>query len=375
MLTPKQISFLREELKTAKNPLFIHDDDADGLASFLLLYKLNREGRNFILKTTSKLDASFVEKAKNYDPDKIFILDVPVVEQEFIDQIKMPVFWLDHHQPLERGNIYYCNPRLKEPQLYEPTTIMAWQVSQQPEDLWIAVVGCLGDYYLPDFLDQFIQGYPQWIARKGELSQIAFGEPVHKLVRLFNFLLKGPTSEIRKSVKVLSRINSPDEIFSQETSQGRFLYKRFTKIDEKYESLLEEAKKRASRSKLFIFYYTEQQWSFTASLANELSYLYPGKVIIIARKKSEEMKCSLRARENISIPLEKALAGIDGYGGGHEMACGAVIKEHDWERFLENFKRELRKEELRKRELENRKSETGESMKKEYSEEELRKEK
>ncbi len=342
MLTPKQIAFLQEELKSAKNPLFIHDDDADGLASFLLLYKINREGRNFILKTVPKLDASFVEKAMNYDPDKIFILDVPFVEQEFIDQIKKPVFWLDHHQPQERQNVHYYNPRLKDSAIYLPTTQMAWQVSQQKEDLWIAAVGCLGDYYLPDFIDQFISEYPHWISRKRGLPEMIFEEPVNKLIRLFNFLLKGPTSEVRKSIRVLLKIKSPDEIFQQTSPKGKFLYKRFVKVNEKYEELLREAKKQATRSKIFTFYYTEQQWSFTANLANELSFFYPQKVIIIVRKKSGEMKCSLRARENISRPLEKALVGIEGYGGGHEQACGAVVKEHDWERFLENFRREIK---------------------------------
>lgn len=341
MLTDKQIAFLREELKTAKNPLFIHDDDADGLASFLLLYKINKEGKNFILKTIPKIDATFVEKVKNYDPDKIFILDVPIVEQEFIDQVKRPIFWLDHHQPLDRQKVHYFNPRINDPSAYIATSMLAWQVSQQPEDMWIAAVGCLGDYYQPDFIDDFIKLSPQWISKKGELSEMIFKEPINNLVRLFNFLLKGPTSEVRKSIRVLSRIKSPDEIFNQETPKGKFLYKRFEKINEKYEHLLEEAKKKVTRSKLFIFYYDEQQWSFTANLANELSSMYPKKVIIIARKKSGEMKCSLRSRANISGSLERALVGIEGYGGGHENACGAVVKEHDWERFLENFGREL----------------------------------
>jgi len=39
--------------------------------------------------------------------------------------------------------------------------------------------------------------------------------------------------------------------------------------------------------------------------------------------------------------LEKALVGIDGYGGGHEHACGAAIKKHDFKKFIENIEAQL----------------------------------
>ena len=48
MLTPKQVALLRKELETAQRPLFFYDDDPDGLTSFLLVYKVYREGRGEI---------------------------------------------------------------------------------------------------------------------------------------------------------------------------------------------------------------------------------------------------------------------------------------------------------------------------------------
>ena len=93
---------------------------------------------------------------------------------------------------------------------------------------------------------------------------------------------------------------------------------------------------------MLLFFYSENKWSFTADLANELTNLYPKKVIIIARNKSGEMKCSLRAKFPIRGALEKTLVGVEGYGGGHENACGAVIKEDSWNKFLKDFKREIK---------------------------------
>jgi len=342
MLNKKEVEYLRKELATAKNPFIFYDDDPDGLCSFLLLYRIHREGKGIIVKSAPKLDERFVRKVKELNPDKIFVLDVPIVMQEFIDQANKPIFWIDHHQPLERTKIHYYNPRIKDSKIYLPTTRMIYQLNERKEDLWIAMVGCLGDYHLPDFVDEFSEKYPKLVSEKKDLPNLIYKSPIGKLVRIFDFLLKGPSYDVHKSIKILTRIKYPEEILQQETAQGKFLYKRFEKINMKYEALISEAKKQVTKSKLLLFYYNEKQWSFTASLANELSTLYPQKVILIARNKSGEMKCSLRAKTPISGALEKALVGINGYGGGHENACGAVINEENWDLFLENFKTELK---------------------------------
>ncbi|MBU1623100.1 MAG: DHH family phosphoesterase [Nanoarchaeota archaeon] len=339
MLTPKQVKFIQDELASAKNPLFIYDDDPDGLCSFILFYKVHREGKGIIVKSAPNVDLKFMRKVEELNPDKIFVLDVPMMEQDFVDQAKRPVFWIDHHQPQQLKKVHYYNPKIKDPSAYIPTSRMAFQIN--PQELWIATVGCIADYHMPDFIEQFIEQYPQLLDEKCDLPTALYKKPIGKLVRIFSFLLKGPLYDVRKSVKILTRLKSPDEIMEQKTSQGRYLYKRFEMINQRYEPLLKQAKKHVNRSKILLFPYSESHWSFTADLSNELSCTYPQKVIIIARKKGGEMKCSLRAKVQIDQALEKALVGISGYGGGHPNACGAVIKEEDWKQFLVNFKREL----------------------------------
>ena len=117
---------------------------------------------------------------------------------------------------------------------------------------------------------------------------------------------------------------------------------RFEKINQMYEEILKQAKKGITKSKVLLFSYPSTKWSFTANLANELIANYPKKVVIIARKNSGEMKCSLRAQFKIVDALEKSLVGLNGHGGGHPNACGAVIKEEDWETFLKKFKEEVK---------------------------------
>src|SRR3989338_3246209 len=227
MLTEKQIAFLREELQNAKNPLFIHDDDADGLCSYLLLYKIHKEGKESILKSSSTLKADHMKRVDEFNPDKIFILDIPVVEQEFNDQANRPIVWIDHHQPLDLKKVHYFNPRIKEPDAYVPTTYMAWQVSQNKDDMWIAAEGGLADHALPDFLPEFKERYPHLLSKGKDINDIVYHEPVGILVKMIFFLLKGPTSEVRNSIKALLKIQSPDEILEQKSPTGKFLYKRF----------------------------------------------------------------------------------------------------------------------------------------------------
>lgn len=342
MLSTTQINQLQEELETAKNPLFLYDSDADGLCSFLLLYRRHREGKGIRISSTSKIDEQLVRKVEEIRPDKIFILDIPIVDQQFVDAVKIPIFWIDHHQPQQIKNVHYFNPRLKNPDAYIPTTRMAYQVSQNPADLWIAAAGCLADWHMPDFIESFIEQYPEFLPHKTDLATTLYEHQVGKLVKLFFFLQKGPSNEVRKSIQILSKIKSPQEIFHEESAAGKFLHRRFEKINLKYEEVLTEAKKKITKSKIVLFTYNSTQWSFTANIANELSATYPKKVIIIAREKSGEMKCSLRAQFPVAEALEKALVGIEGYGGGHPNACGAVIKTEDWARFLQNLKGELK---------------------------------
>ena len=342
MLTAQEVEFLQKELEKAKNPLFIYDGDADGLCSFLLLYRKFKKGKGFIVKTSSTVDVSVMRKVDEVNPDIIIVLDMPLMQQEFVDKAKRPIFWIDHHPVQKLQQVHYYNPRLKDALAYIPTTRMAYQVSNDPQDLWIATIGCLADWHMPDFVEEFIQQYPQLLQEKKDLADAIYKNPVGQLIKMVFFLLKGKHQDAVKCINILTRITSPQEILQQETAQGKLLWKRFQYINEKYNALLIKAKEGITRDKLISFAYEDNQWSFTSELSNELSALYPKKFVLVFRRKGTEVKCSLRGKTPVLPALEKALVGIDGHGGGHPQACGIVVKEHDWERFLNNLKEELK---------------------------------
>lgn len=341
-LSKKQIQELRNELDHSYNPLYFFDDDPDGLCSFLLFYRYVREGHGVVVKARPILDKQFLRKVKEYGPDKIFVLDKPDISQEFIDKAKTKIVWLDHHGLKQRNNVNYFNPMQDEGD-NRPTSYWAYKVVEQ--DLWIAMVGIIGDWFLPDFADEFAEKYPDLLPKGIKTPDEALYETrLGELIRIFSFVLKGKTSKVKKCMKVLTRIDSPCEILEQKTAQGKYIYKQFQKLYKPYNKMLNSALKNAKvMDNLFVYTYNSRKVCFTGDLSNEILHKNKDKIIIIGRSKGGEMKCSLRsATKKIRPILKKALEGIEGYGGGHEFACGCCIKLDDWERFLEQFKNAIK---------------------------------
>ena len=340
MLAKKEIERIREELQHCKRPLYFFHDDADGLASFLLLYRFVKEGHGIIIKTAPRIGEAFARKVEEYQADKVFILDIALVDQEFIDAAKVPVIWIDHHEPLERSKVLSFNPRRKGENI--PVARICYEVVQQ--DLWIAMVGCIGDWHMPDIKDAFCKQYPHLLDKGVKQPDDAlFESRLGKLIRILEFNLKGKSSDAMKSAKVLSRIEEPDEILDQSTSRGTYIYRKYAKVSQLYEKLLKEALRKKPEDNLLVFTYAESRMSFTKELSNELLHRFPETVVLVGRKKADEVKCSLRSGEGLVLPpaLEKAFEGVSGYGGGHEHACGAVVQEEDFEKFVKQLKKAI----------------------------------
>ena len=340
MLTEKHYNEIRQELDNCKRPLFFFDDDPDGLCSFLLFYRYAREGKGIVVKSTPELKPMFLRTVENYSPDKIFILDKPMVSPDFIDAVKVPIIWIDHHNIIENSGTKYYNSR--KDGFGEPASCICYRVVKQ--DLWIAACGAVSDWCLPDFSAEFSKEYPDLLPAEIKKPEKALYETkLGELIKILSFILKGKTSDVLSCVKILTRIKTPYELINEETTQARFIIKRFEKVKKGYDSLLEEALKNKKEDKMIVFTYSEKKMSFTGDLSNELLYMFPEKIILVAREKGGEMKCSLRSSGPVSVSeiLKKALVGIEGYGGGHEHACGLCIKNKDFKRFVENIKKQL----------------------------------
>ncbi len=340
MIPEEKIKEIRTALTESARPLIFFDDDADGLCSFLQFYKSNIEAKGVIYKVAGPIDVQFLKKVEEFHPDNIFILDVPNVTQEFLNKAHN-VYWLDHHSPANRKNVCYYNPMIaSDKNDNRPTSYWAYKITEK--NIWLAMAGCIGDWFIPeDLREEFTKKYPELLPEKIKKPEDAlFSTEIGKLARLFSLVLKGTTKDAMTCVKILTRIDDPYEILNQTTSQGKFIFKKYEKIDKIYQDIKKSMV--ASDDNLILYTYPDSQMALTSELSNEVLYENPGKFIIIAREKSGDVKCSLRSSKYKVLPiLQKALKDVNGYGGGHMHACGANVKKDDFDRFVENIKKQL----------------------------------
>ncbi len=343
-LTEEQYSQIRKELDECQKPFFFFDDDQDGLCSFLLLYRYKKEGKGHIVKTTPRLNAQFALKAVEYGADKVFVLDLAVLEDDFIDNIHVPIIWVDHHGPFKKHKVKYYNPKVENAHDNFPTSYLCYRTVRQ--DLWLGAVGCVSDWFIPEFLKEFEEQYPNLIGKEyKEPGDILYGDTkLGLLSRILSFNLKGQSTEVMKSIRTMIKIDSPYEILEQTTPRGKFIFKRYEVVNRGFEPLLKRAFDLAEKTEgnFILFPYEEDKTSFTSDISNELTYKYPNKVVLVCRERNEEMKGSLRSgMHNLPPIVEKCLVGIHGQGGGHEHACGLNIHKHNFDEFIERLKKEI----------------------------------
>ena len=75
-----------------------------------------------------------------------------------MNEVKVPVVWIDHHAPQSLDNVQYFNPRKHRAEIIYPVTNICYDIVKQ--DMWIGMVGCVGDWYLPYFRQEFCEKYP-----------------------------------------------------------------------------------------------------------------------------------------------------------------------------------------------------------------------
>jgi len=71
MITSKQIEEIREHLEKAQNPIFLFDNDPDGLCSFLLLRRYVERGKGVPVRSFPGLTDSYIKKIRELNADYV----------------------------------------------------------------------------------------------------------------------------------------------------------------------------------------------------------------------------------------------------------------------------------------------------------------
>lgn len=343
MIPKDKLEEIKEFLLNSQNPLFFFDEDPDGLCSYILLKKLIDRGKGIIVKGRPKLESIYLRKVKEYSPDFIFVLDKPLIDQEFLDGVSVPVIWLDHHPLQENKGVRYYNPLQYSKDDIRPTSFWAYEITKS--SLMFAVAGCVADYFIPPYIGEFSKLYPDILPEKLKTpGEILYNSRLGELISILAFCLKGKTSDVAKLINILFKIEDPYEILSGTTPRGKFVLKHSQVILKEYneikQKVIESFKKQEGN--VLVYVYPSKKNSLTKELSSDLGYMFKDKIVILGRQKDDEIKISIRSTKiKIDGIVKKALEGVSGYGGGHPYACGANVSSSDFKKFVEQFKAAL----------------------------------
>ncbi len=336
-LTRAELHDFAERVKNAGRPLVFFDDDPDGLSAYLLVRAANPDAIGVPAMRGPKLDADFARKVEENLPDLVVILDKPRVSPDFFTNVKTDVLWLDHHTPPpERTHAAYLNPLLHNARDNRSTSYWVYRALGGP--LWIAAVGTTSDWFT-DLLSPLAKSHPSVLDKETTIEKTLYGTPLGELVRWFTFLLKGRSSEVKRRIATLSRIEGPEELLGRKSPRARFLWKEAKPLREEYERQRKEAMDTRVKDGLYVHIFSGLRTSLVKEVANEMLVRKSAKLIIVGRRSNDEIKFSMRSqKKDCRRVLENALKGIDGYGGGHKAAAGGAVKEKDWDAFVERLK-------------------------------------
>ena len=339
MLTQSQLQEIKEHLEASQNPLFFYDNDVDGLCAFLILRRAIGRGKGIAIKSFPDLKEQYLKKVEELNPDAIFILDKAELSKEFAEGAEekgIPMIWIDHHETktpkeiIDKTSYYTSYPSA------EPVTYIAQKVFNKKNDLWLAVIGCVGDVYMPDFAEKFAEENPELMQKNMDAFDALNSSEIGKIVRMLNFGLMDSITNVVNLVKYLFKATNAYDIL-EENQYTKQLHKRYNALNEFLNKQVEKAENNIKTDSPLIFFTYSGNTSMSAEISNRLYYKHPDKLIVVAFKRPEKANISIRGNSALEV-TKKAIEDIEfATGGGHINATGAMVPIDDFEKFKENI--------------------------------------
>lgn len=341
MLAKNKLTEIKELLENSQNPLFFFDNDADGICSYAILRRALGRGKGVVIKSFPSLGKQYFHKIEELNPDTIIILDKPKVSKEFVEKIKeknLPIIWIDHHdEKIDKEILEYVNYFNSSP-TSEPVTFIAQKIFNRKQDKWLAMIGCIGDVYMPNFSKEFSKEYPELFNANIEPFDALYTTEIGKAVQLINFGLKDTTTNTLKLMRLLVNSKSIYDLFEENTKTQQ-LQKRFKELNNTYKKLIEKAKLKINKDGKLIFFVYAGKTSMSSEVSNRLYFDNKDKLIVVMYRHPDKINISIRG-ENARDVLLQAIKNMSGaHGGGHEKACGATIPFDKLREFQEKIEK------------------------------------
>ena len=340
MISLEQLQKIRNHLEFSQNPLFFFDNDVDGLCAFLILRRAIGRGRGVAIKSFPDIKEQYLKKVEEMNPDVIFILDKPELSKEFVEGVEeksIPIIWIDHHETKTPKELIEKTFYFNSLPSAEPTTYIAQKIFNRQEDMWLAIIGCIGDAYMPKFSEKFSEKNPELLDSKISAFDALHSTEIGKMIRMLNFGLMDSTTNVIRLIKYLFKAKNPYDLL-EENQYTRQLHKRYSQLNEFYNKQITKAEKDLDLKSPVIFFSYSGDISMSSEIANRLYYNHEDKLIVVAFKRPEKINISIRGENALKITKE-AIKDIEGAtGGGHVEATGAMIPVDNLEKFKERIK-------------------------------------
>lgn len=346
MLSQESLDDIRTRLEGASCPVFLFDNDADGLCSYVIARRALGKGKGIPVRSYPELDVGYCEQALILGADMVVVLDKPFISEasiRLLQERSIPLLILDHHvvektyspeigsYPLE------YNPALLEgsERSTEPVSYLMYCALGRKEDLWLMIAGCIADHYLPVEWEVFSVHYPALGGKVQSPFHAYYLTPLGTLAQSLNFGLKDSLAHVKALVTFLSECSGPEQVLGDEAPLS-FRDKMHT-LSEALERFIGEAQVHGS---LVVVQYSGAT-SMSADIANKLSFLYPGNYILVAYCKGSVTNLSLRGKgvKKIFDALVPTFPGL--LGGGHEDAVGGRMVSASVEGFIKAFQEKI----------------------------------
>ena len=339
MLSEEELLEIRTGLENSQNPLFLFDNDVDGFCAFLVLRRAIERGRGVAIKSYPDLKGQYLRKVDEFNSDAIFILDKADVSLEFLkgaNERNVLVYWIDHHNveiDEERKSLVRYFSSFPSA---EPTTFIAQSVFNRKNDLWLAMIGCIGDVYMPSFAKDFEESNPEFFNASLSAFEALHKTEIGKMVRMINFGLMDTITNVVNFTKYLFKANGPYDLLEENKDTFQF-HKRYSELNKFFTKQIEKAESEFDFKSKVLFFSYSGEISMSSEIANKLYFNHPEKLIVVAFKSSEKVNLSIRGKNALKITVD-AIKGIDGAtGGGHEVATGAMVPLI----YFEDFKKKI----------------------------------
>jgi single-stranded DNA-specific DHH superfamily exonuclease len=339
MLTKQELQEVREKLEASQNPLIFYDNDADGLSAFLIIRRALDRGRGIAIKSFPDLKEQYTKKVDELNPDTIIILDKAELSPEFANHAEekgIPIIWIDHHKtktPKETiKKTFYYNSYPSS----EPTSYIAQKIFNRPQDVWIAMIGCIGDVYMPDFATKFIEDNPDLLPPNTDAFTALQSTTLGKLIRMLTFGLMDTTTNVINLTKYLTKAKTPYDILEENPSTKQF-HKRVSQLEEFFQKQIEKAESHFKEDSPVLFFTYSGNTSMSSQISNRLVFNHKDKLIIVAFLRPEKANISLRGKDALKITKAATKDILGATGGGHEEATGAMVPRTDFDTFKDNI--------------------------------------